>query len=69
MSSEVLLHSLGGVEGTDDGVDVFDDAGEVVVGFDRRELELSNEAVELVDDEDGAEVGEVDGTEDSDCLR
>ena len=48
-SAQVLLHALGRVERADDGVDVLDDAVQVVVRLDRRQLDLGDEAVELVD--------------------
>lgn len=48
-----VADDFGGVETADVGVHLLDDVSDLLVGAEGRLLEMENEAVDLVDDEDG----------------
>lgn len=51
LPSVVFFHPIASIKRTYDRIDVFDDARQVMVSFCRRQFELQNEPVELVDDQ------------------
>ena len=53
--TEVILHALAGKETAHDRVRLLDELREVMVGLQRRLLELRHETIQLVDDENGAQ--------------
>ncbi len=64
----VVVHASRGEEGSDHGVDLLDDLDEMVVGFIRRELEFCDEAIHLVEHEDGLETVLPCLAQHGDCL-
>ena len=63
-----IADDFGGVEVADVGVDLFDDVADLLVGVERRLLEMQDEAVDLVDDENGLHALLEGLLEDGQCL-
>lgn len=53
--TEVIVHALAGKETAHDRVRLLDELREVMIGLQRRLLELRHETVQLVDDENGTQ--------------
>ena len=63
-----VADDFGGVEVADVGIDLFDDVADLLVGVERRLLEMQNETVDLVDDENGLHALLEGLLEDGQCL-